>query len=1644
LLLLLVLMLLLRIPAVQNKVLQAAIPSIEGILGGAELEIGRIDLDFFDALAVEGILIRDLKGDTLVSAKELGVDIGVFSLFGGELFIDEIRLSGAVVNAYQLEKDSAFNYQFIINAFAPTTPAPVDTSASTFAFGLRTVNLEDARIRMLDEKAPSDLNVKFEKVLVDVASLDVDNLAIDLANVEVANLQGSYVLPERTRSEEVNSDVDLNDASPITFPYAGMPVAVGQLSLKQIDFVYRDDNAPRLEQGIDPGNLAIQDLAAEATNFSWDSTAISLTWEELGFREQSGLEIDELSFELEVTPQSFDLDNFEFKTSESAVLAKAILDYKDFESLVKLDPSTKISFQFNDSYVSFRDLKLLAPALEDAGLDLSKTSNIFLDGAVSGSLAELNLDALNVRLGKQTSLIVSGQIINPIVPEDLKYNVKISKLTSSYADLKRLTKLIELPAGLADFGRFSFSGSLTGTTTKLNGSNLDLRTSGRTSFLGDLKLNNLDHLDQLNVEANIKSLKTSTYELRSFVPDSLAVDVEALGEIDLQGNFSGTLTDFVVDGQLNSTLGNLSADLKANFNQDYSDGSYAGLINLGKFDLGTFLRDTSLGTLTLDIEVEGKGITPESIASNLKGKVGDFTYLGYTYHDVDFNGQLNEQMFEGFLKVDDPNLRLTFNGLVDLRDSIPILNFDAALDTIAFQPLNVYGEPLGLSASIHSNILGNSADNLKGELTMDTILMQNGNRTADLAQFVVRAGDTTNGRFLKLKSDVMNAQVIGEFSIAELPDVLIAYIDNFFPVVKYVTSPDAAGEVVEVNPELRKPQKVQDFSFLFELKDPVELVSLFDEGLKALDTASFGGTFNSADKLDAEFYLPGFNYAGTLADTVLATLKGANTDLFLATHTANLNVAGTLVYNLNAAVNLGRDSLVFDVEALADADSILIATKLAVTENKEGRYLATFMDELSIIGQSWIIDPANRLEYWNNYLDIQDLNFFKDGQRILVSSDDESRDIDIAPITLQIENFELAEFEGLVPIDSFTLKGLLNGKLAVQDPYGDLFYTADITASDIVMNGEPVGNFIVNASTTGFNDLVGIDVRLNGKVNDASFAGTYDIQSGSLDLVSKVRAIELRLIDPLAIGVLSNSTGILMSDLTITGAIDAPAVRGFVALDKAATTFDLLGARFKVADSRIDLSEQLFDFNTFVIADSVGRKANISGTIAHDYFENFDLDLRLQTDGFKILSTQPSLTELYYGDAIVSADLSITGDFDIPSVRGAAATKAGTDVTIVPLLSVNGVSQEDWVIYANPETLAQDTLIDLNDLYKANTLGIDLAVAVTVKNDATLNVLIDPETGDALLAHGDAELNINMTPDGDISVTGLYEIDRGAYQFTLPTLGVKLRQYDFEMKKGSYMRFVGDPLDSRFDITAIYSTETTTYELLQLEASSNIDDSQAASAKRRQEVNVLMEMKGTLEEPEIKLNIDVPQAGGSVVTNDVQRILDGLSAQDTYEQVFSILVFNSFNAFAGGTGGSSTPGDQGAQLAINSLSNLVSNQLNKLADKALGGFDVNVGIDSYKDRYTGSRQNTANLDLSRSLFNDRLTVTLGTDVNVGSEQLIGGDNAAGFQSNFVLKYQLTDNGRFFVSVFRRPDYDVISTNTPYENGVGVSYSKKFN
>ena len=81
----------------------------------AEWKIDKLQINFFDELAAEGILFLDTKKDTLLAAKSLKVDVGLFSLFSKKVIIDEINIDGVISHIYTLDNDSIYNFDFLTN-----------------------------------------------------------------------------------------------------------------------------------------------------------------------------------------------------------------------------------------------------------------------------------------------------------------------------------------------------------------------------------------------------------------------------------------------------------------------------------------------------------------------------------------------------------------------------------------------------------------------------------------------------------------------------------------------------------------------------------------------------------------------------------------------------------------------------------------------------------------------------------------------------------------------------------------------------------------------------------------------------------------------------------------------------------------------------------------------------------------------------------------------------------------------------------------------------------------------------------------------------------------------------------------------------------------------------------------------------------------------------------------------------------------------------------------------------------------------------------------------------------------------------------------------------------------------------------------
>src|SRR5690606_9523842 len=167
LLLLLVCYFLLQLSSVQNYIKNKVLTALSEQYD-AKWTIGDISVDFFDQITASDILFLDQQNDTLLSADELTVDIGVFQLIRRSIVVDDVRASNVRSKIYALDS-SRMNFSFLI----PEQTGNVEKNGKPWSFGIQHVALEKASV--LYQTVDMKFEVDQDKLAVSVNKLDLEN-----------------------------------------------------------------------------------------------------------------------------------------------------------------------------------------------------------------------------------------------------------------------------------------------------------------------------------------------------------------------------------------------------------------------------------------------------------------------------------------------------------------------------------------------------------------------------------------------------------------------------------------------------------------------------------------------------------------------------------------------------------------------------------------------------------------------------------------------------------------------------------------------------------------------------------------------------------------------------------------------------------------------------------------------------------------------------------------------------------------------------------------------------------------------------------------------------------------------------------------------------------------------------------------------------------------------------------------------------------------------------------------------------------------------------------------------------------------------------------------------------------------------------
>jgi hypothetical protein len=648
---------------------------------------------------------------------------------------------------------------------------------------------------------------------------------------------------------------------------------------------------------------------------------------------------------------------------------------------------------------------------------------------------------------------------------------------------------------------------------------------------------------------------------------------------------------------------------------------------------------------------------------------------------------------------------------------------------------------------------------------------------------------------------------------------------------------------------------------------------------------------------------------------------------------------------------------------------------------------------------------------------------------------------------LGFNSFQLSTITAFMKSDSLLFNGSMTGKVAFKNILRQPVFTSDLAINDLSMKGDTIGNAVIKVDNTS-GDHYNTNATITGRGNDISLTGSFAPQGEkdiALNLDLAIRQMQLATMEGAFAGMIKNASGSVNGNISINGTANKPIINGPLNFDKASFALTALGSQFRIDGEKINVTENGFHFDDFVIRDTTNNELRVNGDIQTSNFANYTFYFDVNANNFQVLNTTKKDNKIYYGKLVTTSTLHIEGTEAKPSVDGNITVNDGTNLSIViPQKEPGVVEREGIVEFVDMDVPENDSFfLSYDSLNISPFKGLDIVSNIEIKKEAIFNIIIDEANGDFINVQGEALLSTGIDPSGKITLVGNYELDKGAYEITFNFLRRR-----FDIQKGSKITWLNEPTKATLDISAVYIANTAPIDLVQNQVAASTQQIRNTYMQKLP-FEVHLTMTGELLRPDLAFDIILPLDKNYGVSNDVITQVESRLEQVRQEpgeinrQVFALLLLNRFvgqNPLA-----SSTPVFSASSYARHSVSKLMTEQLNKLAAGLIDGVDLTFDVTSTDDYTTGDHRNRTDLNIgvSKRLLNERLTVSVGSNF-----ELEGPKNSKQKTSNLIgnlnINYMLSRDGRYMLRFYQKNEYEGIVDGYVIESGLSFMISVDYN
>ncbi|HEX8015708.1 MAG TPA: translocation/assembly module TamB domain-containing protein [Flavobacterium sp.] len=1620
--LLLLLIILIQIPSVQNYAKDKAITFLHKKIK-TKVSLDKIAIKFPKEVVLEGFYFEDQKNNILLAGKRLEVDVDLVKLISSELEINSVSLENVKANIYR-DKNGIFNFDYIIKAFE--SKEPKDQDSKPFKIAIVKINLDNINFNFKDDFAKNDVKVKLLHFDTYFNKFDLDKMNFDIPNI---NLNGLKLVLDQDAVEKI-AEVSVKTVDTIS-KRKDFRLKLDKIRLSKIDVSY-DNKDSRLDSGIKLGTLNLNvneiDLNKQLLDFDTfelknlkGNLRLGVKDKQLKTPSLDSTSIKQAGWKVKLKDVTIQNIAFKFDNMESKPTQKGI-DYSHLD-LSKFDLQADKLYYGNDTISG--NIKSLS-ANEKRGLQIQSLKTDFFYDPKNASLDNLYIRTPQTLLQNKIKLTYSSlaalkkDLPNLVIDANLKDSkVGFKDILLFAPDLHKTNPFRDNPNAI-----LYLNTRLNGKIKNLNIPLFEMSGIGTTKVSLSGKIIGLPNAQKANYDLNIKKLSSTSKDVYSFVPTgTIPKNIQLPSQFNLNGKFKGSVQNFKTNLALNSTFGNAKID--ALFDQRIKKKEkYDATVYLLDFDLGRLIKNDSIGKITLKAKVKGKGLDPKTAVAELDGIVQKAVFNRYTYRDLALKGNIENGSFAVKSGMSDPNLNFKLTASGNTKQKYPSIKLKLNLDIADLEKLNLHAGPMKLRGNIDADIANSNPDFLNGKVFLSNvqILKDTEPIVLDSVRVIAFSDNTRNN--IKISSQFLQAEADGKYKLTTLTSAIKKSLSKYIDLK---------------NPKVNGESDEQRLTFKLKIDNDPILFKLIPK-LTGLEPVNITGKYNNVtDTLEIKGTIPRIVYGTNTISDGKINIEAKENALEYRVSVATIESGAIKVPFTSLTGKVENNNLTYALEVLdAKQKQQYFIAGVFKAENSKN-ILKIDAENFVLNYEKWNIDPENAVEIGDKRLYINKFYLENAGNELKIQSQGTQNN---APLQVDFVNFKIETILNMVKKDKLLMQGLINGNAVVENVMTSPTFTSDLKIDDFAFRGEAVGNIEVNVDNKT-NNVLAANVMLTGQENDVNVKGNYRISDGNLDFNVDVNKLTIKSIQGFTMENITEGTGYLSGNFKIVDTASSPKVSGELNFNDTGFRITQLNSYFKTNQEKITFNNDVITFDKFTLYDQNDNELSVNGTIQSPDFKNYNFGLTVTADNFRAINSKAADNDLFYGDLFLDTKLNIKGTLESPVIGGNIKINEETKFSVVLPQSDPSIADREGIVeFVNEDNLYLKQTVEMeNKLNQSPLKGMDVSVDITIDKEAELTLVIDKGNGDYLNLKGEAQLTGGIDPSGKTTLTGKYEFSEGAYEMNFNMIRRK-----FDIQKGSSITWNGEPTMATLNITAIYKVETAPIDLLgnQLAVSPTIRN----TYKQKIPFQTHLKMKGELLKPEISFDIILPDGNYNVSSDIVtasQAKLEQLRQEpaELNKQVFALLLLNRFigeNPFASESGGTSAE-----SLARQSVSKILSQQLNDLAGELIKGVELEFDLESTDDYTSGARENRTDLNVgvSKKLLNDRLKVTVGSSFGVEGQERAN-EESTNIAGDVALDYQLTKDGRYMVRAYRKNEYQVAVEGQVVETGVAFIITMSYN